>query len=330
MGISPELKKDLTRRIDAIASYPDREYTSLRTHVGQYLDVDKDFILPGNGTTELISLVFQVIQPKKSLILGPTYSEYEREVKLGDGKASYFPLQEEDGFQLRLADLKKQLAEGYQLLVVCNPNNPTSTALSVDLMTEILTACQEQNIYVLVDETYVEFVENVAQISSVSLCRQFSNLIVLRGTSKFFATPGLRLGYAVTSNQQILDTIRFQVNPWSINSLAAIAGESMFFDNAYIEKTRSLIAGERKRMTEALRKLPGLTVFEPAANFVLSKINAPDWNADILFEKAIRQGMMIRNCASFPYLNEQFFRFCFLLPDDNDRLLACIQELAEK
>ncbi len=330
LGISPELKKDLIQRIDAIAAYPDRDYTSLRTHIGQYLNVNKDFILPGNGATELISIVFQVIQPKKSLILGPTYSEYEREVQLGGGKASYFSLKEEDNFLLQISTLKEQLAQNYQLLVICNPNNPTSTALTAGQMTEILTVCQEKNIYVLVDETYVEFVEDVKNITSVHLCEQFPNLIVLRGTSKFFATPGLRLGYAVTSNQQILDTIRFQVNPWSINSLAAIAGETMFFDNPYIEKTRRLIAAERKRMTEAVRKLPGLTVFEPMANFLLVKINAPDWNADMLFEKAIRQGMMIRNCASFPYLNNQFFRFCFLLPEDNNRLLSCIRTLAEK
>lgn len=330
LGISPRLRENLIRRIDVIDTYPDREYTDLRHHISQYTGTRPDYVIPGNGTTELISIVFQVIQPGKSLILGPTYSEYEREVKLGGGEATYYPLKAEQQFRLSLTDLKESLTPEYNLLVVCNPNNPTSTSIPKEEMAEILTDCRKKDIYVLVDETYVEFVEDVEQISSVSLCEQFPNLIVLRGTSKFFATPGLRLGYAITSNQEILDTIRFQVNPWSINSLAAIAGGYMFFDTDYMEATRRLITSERKRITDALKIYPGLHVFEPTANFILVKIKDTVWNANDLFEAAIKQGMMIRNCASFPFLSKQFFRFCILLPADNDRLLDCIRRYASE
>ena len=327
LGISPRLKKHLADHLDVISSYPDREYTSLRESIAGYTGTKKDYIIPGNGTTELISLVFQVIHPGKSLILGPTYSEYEREILLGGGTASYFFLKEEDDFSLNKELLLEELDKDYELLVICNPNNPTSTCLDPEVMEEIVSYCQKKNIFVLVDETYIEFVENVAASSAIPLCSTYSNLIVLRGTSKFFASPGLRLGYGITANRKILSGIHLYVNPWSINSLAVAAGQFMFSDREYMEQTRALTFRERERILVELENLPHLKAYCPAANFILVKILTDQWNAQDLFEAAIQKGLMIRNCSSFPSLSNQFFRFCFLLPEQNDRLLNCIKAM---
>lgn len=327
LGISDNLKKHLAENLDVITTYPDREYTSLRNSIAAYTGTRKEFIIPGNGTTELISLVFQVIQPGKSLILGPTYSEYEREIQLGGGSASYFVLPAEKDFALDTDSLLKELAGGYQLLVICNPNNPTSTCLAPEVMEKIVNFCHQKNIFVLVDETYIEFVENVDVSSAIRLCQTYPNLIVLRGTSKFFASPGLRLGYGITANETILNAIHLYVNPWSINSLAVTAGEFMFSDREYIQATRTLMFQERERIVSELRTIPDLKVYEPTANFVLVKILTDRYDAQDLFEAAIRKGLMIRNCSTFHSLNERFFRFCFLLPEENDRLLACIKSI---
>ena len=136
--------------------------------------------------------------------------------------------------------------------MLCNPNNPTSTAISSGEMRQILDACLQHGIFVMVDETYVEFTENVEKMSSVSLTNYYTNLIILRGTSKFFAAPGLRLGYAVTGNQDLIRTINTRQNPWSISSLAEIAGRLMFQDHDYMRETRNLILSERKRLYDAL------------------------------------------------------------------------------
>lgn len=103
-------------------------------------------ILVGNGSTELISLFIQMEHPKKALILGPTYSEYEREISLGGGTSLYFPLKEEDDFVLDLPAFKAALNESIDLLVICNPNNPTSTAISQDVMRKILDECKRFDI----------------------------------------------------------------------------------------------------------------------------------------------------------------------------------------
>jgi len=241
LGISPALRQTLSEKIDAISTYPDRDYVSLRKCIAAYAGTDFENIIVGNGSTELISLFIQIEHPKKAVVIGPSYSEYEREIALGGGTTLYYPLREEDGFLLNTDEFIAQLKDDIDLLVLCNPNNPTSTCITNKSMRLILDACLQHGIYVMADETYVEFADNTEQITSIHLTNYYNNLVILRGTSKFFAAPGLRLGYAVTGNRDLIKTINTRKNPWTINSLAAIAGEIMFQDTSYIQQTKTLI-----------------------------------------------------------------------------------------
>ena len=193
LGVSFRLKRTLANRIDAITSYPDREYTSLRKCIANYVHSDMENIVVGNGSTELISLFIQITHPEKALIVGPTYSEYEREVAMGGGRSHYFSLTEASEFQLNTAALTEELSHDVDLLILCNPNNPTSSVIKREQMREILDYCKRKSITVLVDETYVEFTENPDEVTAVPLTEFYNNIIILRGTSKFFAAPGLRL-----------------------------------------------------------------------------------------------------------------------------------------
>ena len=327
LGISPKLKEALAEHIDVITSYPDREYTSLRKSIARYTHTDASHIIVGNGATELISLFIQIEHPKKALIIGPSYSEYEREIELGGGTALYYPLKEANDFALDVPHFLGKLNETIDLLVICNPNNPTSTAINRADMRRILDECKSYGIYVMVDETYVEFAPDTDALTSIPLSHIYSNLIILRGISKFFASPGLRLGYAVTGNQDLIKEINGRKNPWTINSLAEVAGELMFSDEDYIRETRALIAEERTRIYGILSGMDTLKVYEPTANFLLARILKPGVTAQDLFDHAIRKGLMIRDCSSFPFLDASYFRFCFMSQEKNDELIACIKEL---
>ena len=327
LGISPKMREALIRHIDIITSYPDREYTALRTRIGEYAGASAQNILVGNGSTELISLFIQMEHPKKALILGPTYSEYEREISLGGGTSLYYPLREENEFVLDVEDFKRHLNEGLDLLVICNPNNPTSTSITQKNMRKILDECKRHDIFVIVDETYVEFAPDMDSVDCVPLTRYYNNLVILRGVSKFFAAPGLRLGYAITGNMDLLKYIGSHKDPWTINSLAALAGEIMFTDTDYIHRTRELISSERERIYQELSSWDSLKVYRPTANFILARIEKEDVTADDLFEHAIQKGLMIRNCSTFPFLDNRYFRFCFMLPEQNTALLKCLKEL---
>lgn len=324
LGISPKLKETLAEHIDAITTYPDRDYTSLRSCMAEYAGTEPDNIIVGNGSTELISLFIQLEHPKKALVIGPTYSEYEREISLGGGTTLYYPLKEEDGFQLNVEDFIKHLNESIDLVVICNPNNPTSTCITAKEMRHILDACKQHDIFVMVDETYVEFADNMEKITSVPLTNYYNNIIILRGTSKFFAAPGLRLGYAVTGNRDLVKAINTRKNPWTINSLAVIAGEIMFRDQDYIAETKELIASERNRIYEILSAHPDFQVYRPSGNFMLVRLLREDLTSQDIFDAAIRQCMMIRDCSTFPFLDNKYIRFCFMNHTDNDKLLNCL------
>lgn len=327
IGISPKLRSTLAEHIDDITGYPEREYTSLRKCIADYVDANYKNIIVGNGSSELISLFIQILKPHKALILGPTYSEYEREVTLAGGTSRYYRLDEKNGFSVHVDSLSKQLNESIDLLIVCNPNNPTSTAISRSDMRKILDICKENGIYVLVDETYVEFAEDLHTITSIPLTQYYNNIIVLRGISKFFAAPGLRLGYAVCGNRDLIKSVVGRQDPWSINTLAAVAGEIMFSDEDYINETRQLISTERHRICKKLDAFKDVNYYDPKANFILVKILSDEITAVDVFESAIQNKLMIRDCSDFPFLNNKYFRFCIMMPNDNDKLLAVIEDL---
>ena len=327
LGISPLLKKSMASHIESISEYPDRDYKELRSTLALYCNVPMEHIIVGNGATEMISLTMQLLRPKHALLLSPTYSEYTREIDLVGGHVEEYFLREDLDFKLDLNDLISKLTDDIDLLAICNPNNPTSSALNTEEITKILTHCKLHDIFVMIDETYIEFAPEGTSLSAVSLVPEFDNFMVIRGVSKFFAAPGLRFGYGLTSNQAFLQTLLTHQNPWSLNSVGAYAGERMLKDTDYIQKTWSLIDSERTRMCTELSGLDTVKIYPAYANFVLVKILKEGLTSFDVFEKAIHQNLMIRDCSSFESLNGEYVRFCIMNPEDNDRLLDVFRSL---
>ena len=308
-------------------SYPDRDYTTLRNTISEYCNVPAEFILPGNGSSELIALLIQERNPKHTLILGPTYSEYYRELYFSGSTQEYYHLREEDNFVLNVDDLCQTLEGNYDFLIICNPNNPTSSAITREDLQKLLTFCAEKNIFVMIDETYVEFAPDISEITAVTLTKEFTNLMVLRGVSKFYAAPGMRLGYGITGNLDFLKKMKEKQVPWSLNSLGALAGELMLQDKDYIHRTRELILSERTRLLQALVEIPTYKTYPAYANFILLKIQKPVLTSYDVFDACIRQGLMIRDCSSFECLDGEYIRFCIMNLEDNTRLLNILSSL---
>ena len=275
----------------------------------------------------MISLLIQERAPKHTLILGPTYSEYSRELSFSGSTQEYYHLQESNDFEPDIPDLCRKLEQGYDFLILCNPNNPTSSAITQEELRRLIGFCAEKNIFVMIDETYVEFAPDINAITAVPLTREFTNLMVLRGVSKFFAAPGMRLGYGITGNMDFLAKMREKQTPWSLNSLGAFAGEIMLQDQDYIKRTRNLILSERDRMIQELKEVDTYKVYPAYANFILLKIQKDGLTSYDVFEACIKQGLMIRDCSSFQCLDGEFVRFCIMMPEDNGRLLAVLKTL---
>ena len=327
LGLSENVKQQLASRLDILSSYPDRDYTTLRNTISEYCNVPAEFILPGNGSSELIALLIQERNPKHTLILGPTYSEYSRELSFSGSTQEYYHLREEDNFVLNVDDLCQTLEGNYDFLIICNPNNPTSSAITREDLQKLLTFCAEKNIFVMIDETYVEFAPDISEITAVTLTKEFTNLMVLRGVSKFYAAPGMRLGYGITGNLDFLKKMKEKQVPWSLNSLGALAGELMLQDKDYIHRTRELILSERTRLLQALVEIPTYKTYPAYANFILLKIQKPVLTSYDVFDACIRQGLMIRDCSSFECLDGEYIRFCIMNQEDNTRLLNILSSL---
>ena len=193
LGVSPLLRTALSEQIDVITTYPDREYTSLRKCIAEYCGTEYENVIVGNGSTELISLFIQIEHPKKAMVIGPTYSEYEREISLGGGTTLYYPLREKDNFRLDVDDFISHLNESIDLIVICNPNNPTGTAVDSSELRAFIRS-MPKHVITVVDEAYIEFATDPAVESMISEIDEDTNLIVVRTFSKIYGLAGERIG----------------------------------------------------------------------------------------------------------------------------------------
>lgn len=326
MGMSPVARQALLDNIDAVSSYPERDYATLKEKISNYCGANPDKIILGNGTSDLLRLTFETVKPEKTMIVGPTYSEYARTAKLFGSVTIGYMLRNSEDFELDEESFVKNLTDDIDALVLCNPNNPTSKLINRNQLDIILDACLTHNIFVIIDETYIEFVKDVNLASAIAFTRKYDNLIVLRSVSKFFAVPGLRLGYAITSNEDFLDATANSKVPWSVNSLASVAGV-MFEDEKYINLTKSLIQTERNLIYSAMSTRKTIKVFKPEANFILIKLLKEEQTAHEVFDYCIKKGLMIRDCTDYEGLGDKYVRFCFLKPEQNDNMVNTILEI---
>ena len=329
LGFPQAVKKDLAEHLDVVCVYPDKNYTALRQAISQYTGAAMEHIVVGNGSTELISTFIKAMQPKKTLIVGPAYSEYEREASLCGSAYDYFPLEEKEQFALNTQKLLSALTQQIGLLILCNPNNPTGSVVKKKQLEAILHHCKQNHTAVMIDETYMEFCDDMESCCAISFVKKYDNLFVIRGTSKFFAAPGLRLGYGICSSQTFLKTLKQNQDPWSVNSIAAFAGEKLFFEKSFSKQTKTLISAERNKCIQQLQRWKNITVYPSSANFILLRLNTSHISSHDIFEALIQKKLLIRDAASFTFLDESFIRFCIRMPKENQQLLKELKKIIE-
>ena len=323
LGISNLAKKYIINNIDMVSVYPDPDYINLKNSISSYCNCLASNIVLGSGATELISSFISTVKPKKAILLSPSYSEYERELCKNNCEIIKYFSKDSKDFKIDPVDLVDFINENKSdLIIICNPNNPTGFTFSKD---EIEIILKNTDAFVMIDETYMEFTDTKTY-SSTHLVDNYSNLFVIRGTSKFFSTPGIRLGYGLISSKSIKDKINNNLDLWNINIIASSMGEIMFTDKSYIDNCINVILKERDYLIKSLSQFKDLKVYESKGNFILCKIKSKKITAKDLREKLISKKIIIRDCASFDGLDEYFFRVCVLKPEDNKYLIECLSE----
>ena len=290
LGISPLLRRTLTEHIDAITAYPDREYTSLRQCIAGYCGCEAEHVIVGNGSTELISLFIQIEHPKKAMIIGPTYSEYEREISLGGGTTLYYPLREDNDFHLNVADFTAHLNENIDLLVLCNPNNPTGTYVPIGEL-EAFADTLPEDVLLVMDEAYMEFATEPDCCSMVDYIKAHpeKSILVLRTFSKYYAMAGLRVGYALGS-EELIGILRKCSASWNLNVCAQKAAVAGLADQEYYQEQKAKIVEGREYLEKEMAAL-GCRVYPSQSNFIYFDTGKdPAWIQEQLMEKGIRIG----------------------------------------
>lgn len=321
-GVSPLGLEKLKKNLHLASIYPDPDYTELKKNIAKYSYCKPENIILGGGATEIICATIHSIMPKRALLLSPCYSEYEKELrKIGCEIIKFFYSKERD-FILDFEGFERKILEtSVDMVVICNPNNPTGQLIEIDKIEKLL---KKFNIPFMIDETYIEFTD-FKKTSSFSLADRYENLIAIRGTSKFFSTPGIRLGYGV-ANGDILEKIKNKMFLWNINIFAAILGEEMFIDKEFIDTSKKLFKNNFDLLFNGLKEIKEFKIFESKSNFILCKILDNRFNATTLYDYLIKFGIIIRKAESFEGLDDTYFRVCILKEDDNRLLIEKIKE----
>ena len=260
LGESGKLKTALSERIDAITKYPDREYTSLRKAIGSYCKCDYNHITVGNGCTELISLFIQITAPKKTILLGPTYSEYERDLRINGSDISYYFLKEKDDFKINSDEFISAITADTDLVIICNPNNPTGYLYTRKEMNQIRDLVRKYDLFLFSDEVYREFCYTGAPyISAFHLEGIENNVILVDSVSKRYSECGIRIGALITKNKQVRENVlkwcQARLSPPLIGQIMAEA--SLDTPEEYMRDVYDEYVERRKFLIDGLNRIPG-------------------------------------------------------------------------
>ena len=323
LGFSPRVKKVLLQNQGAILHYPDRGAYDLVCQLARYHAIPTHSILAGNGSTELIFLLPRVLRPKRVLLVVPTFSEYETSIRNVNGQVFYFKTFEKDQFCINAERLLRELRKGYDTLYICNPGNPTGGLTPHDVLLDVVKYARVKATRVIIDETFVDFNESQSLKYQIN---KYENLYILRSMTKFFGLPGLRAGYVISSEKNIVK-LRAQQEPWTMNVLAQYASIESLKDRQFIKRTIVYVKEARQKLIAELNKFPCLKIFPSAANYLLLKFeSSAPITVPRLYERLLQKGIIIRKCDSFEGLDERFFRIAVRKNSENGRL---IKELAQ-
>lgn len=312
----PEGMKDELFRADfQLNRYPDGQASQLKQSLAQYTGIEQSGILTGNGSDELIQLVLSCFggEGKKVIVHPPTFSMYQAAAKVTGTGFIEVPL-----LQGVMLDVEGILRAAQQpessVIILCNPNNPTGSLFPRE---DLLRVVRESGTIVVLDEAYGEF----AGESLADQIVHYPNLLVMKTFSKAFALAGLRLGYLLgrTETIELLNRAR---SPFNVNAFTQRAGVLAL---KYVEDFKQqihVIQQEIQKLSQGLKEVPGITVWNTRANFVLFQPNQPNQ----VYEALIQKGFLVRNMGNLPVIGDAL-RASVSLPEENERFLTVLREI---
>ncbi len=320
IGTPPSVKKTLKKNIENIKNYPDSNSSTVISNLKKYTQLNKSNILVGNGAIEIIYNFCLAFLSKKTKVLIPipTFQEYEVAAKLNDCNVSYFKTM---NLSEDLNSFILQIPKN-GCVFICNPNNPTGKLLQKNQLLEIIKKAKKLSTFIFIDECFIEMVPESNE-SVISCVKKYNNLFVLRSLTKSFALPGIRIGYAVASNQMIKILEKIKI-PWSVNSLAQDAANIALKNTSHLNKSNLIIEKELHYLTNKINGLEGFHCDNSSTNFILIKTKN---DSTKLQKKLLRHNILVRDCKNFRGLDNHYIRIAVKSHKDNLKLVKALENL---
>lgn len=320
LGTPPEVLAAAKDSIDQIGHYPDSSCGRLIHALSEYEQLPEQCFICGNGAAELIFNVVQALQPKQALLAVPAFLEYEQALLASGCRISCWYAGRENGYRIT-EEFLSHIMTDTEIVFLCNPNNPTGAMIDPDLLERIIQKCGQTDTMLVLDECFLDLTaEYKVRTKTGEVRNNNRNLLILKAFTKQYAMAGLRLGYAVSANEDLLEKMKNIRQPWSVSIPAQEAGLAALRQTDYLKKSVELIARERKFLSAGLRKA-GCLVYEGTANFLFFE-SRPD-----LWEKCLEKGILIRDCSNYKGLSKGAFRTAVRNRLENERLLQAIEEI---
>lgn len=311
----------IQENLDKIYCYPDPYCRKLIQAISNFEGVPNEYILCGNGASELIYSYCEALKPKKAVELAPTFSEYALGLERVGCKVERYTLNQESGFELDEGFLNFLNKIVPDMMLLCNPNNPTGRTITPSLLEKILVLCAEKNIRLFVDECFLDMADSGESLKGFLVDN--SNLFILKAFTKSYGMAGIRLGYCMTSDSDLLTKMSKAVQPWNVSSLAQTAGITALKEHEFLQKTKRLIVAERKLLKAELESL-GFWVCPSEANYLL--FNGPD----DLHTELMKKRILIRNCDNYHGLGNGWYRIAVRLHEENEELIRTMKQICKK
>lgn len=319
----PGLEDLVQGATEALEYYPDSGYRDFRGAVVDFLRGESgirlkpNVVIPGNGSVEIFRLILHWIVStggERVLVPFPTFSEYELQSRLFGLEVNR--VEYEEVLRYTQDELKD-----YDLVFLCNPNNPTGVLREKDRLTRFVSRCREVGTYVLLDEAFIEL--SRPEESLIPSIPSFSNLVVVRSLTKEFTIPGLRIGYGIVP-VEMADRVEKLRPPWNLNTIASAVGSRFLrTEKELLLDSRDYLAGERSWLKDRLENL-GFSIYPSEANYLLFNTKPVKVRAGKLLDRCLEDNVLLRNADSFYGLDGWHVRIAVKRREENQKLVEAL------
>lgn len=322
-GTPESVRRAVVESADLLNQYPDPYCRELVAALSDFEQVPQEFILCGCGAAELIFSFCTAVKPKKALELAPTFSEYSSALEAVGCEIERYPLSKENGFRLTEHFLDSLQNSECDVLFLCNPNNPTGQIIEPVILGEIAQICHERGIRLFLDECFLDLSDQGRDLSQKNKLNEYPGLFILKAFTKSYGMAGLRLGYCLSADRDLLTAMGRSVQPWNVSLPAQMAGVAALKEVEFLRKTRLEIQTQRKWLEEQFAAL-GFYVCPAQANYLLLYHKLP------IYARLLERGILVRDCSNYHGLEHGWFRVAVRREQENRVLMDAVRSILEE